>query len=160
MTPKQIELLVQACRMAGIDATKISPENPFEKSGGTAGMLQAAVSELDPEQAAKWRVDAGQSLSVATLAELQSGADLSAAAQADLYAHDHRFVAELTKHRADQEAAQMQELEKQAAEMRWRSMLRQTGGDENAAKRRIAAEDAETLRHEEQRKVWASGGLV
>ena len=88
MTPKEIELLAKPCRMAGIDATKITPSNPFEKSGGTAGMLQAAVAELNPVQAAKWRVAAGGGLSLATMAELQSGQPLSESAQNDLYAHD------------------------------------------------------------------------
>ena len=79
-TPKQIQLLNRACKMAGIDSSKISPSNPFEKSGSTAGMLQAAISEIDPAQAARWRVAAGGSLSVATMAELQGGEELSAAA--------------------------------------------------------------------------------
>ncbi|QNI53622.1 hypothetical protein SynBIOSE41_01101 [Synechococcus sp. BIOS-E4-1] len=93
-TPKQIQLLNRACKMAGIDSSKISPTNPFEKSGSTAGMLQAAIAELDPAQAARWRVATGGSLSVATMAELQGGEELSAAAQADLWAHDPEFVAE------------------------------------------------------------------
>ena len=59
--------------MAGVDASKISPVNPFEKSGGTATLLQGAVAEVNPEQAAKWRVAAGGSLSIATLAEMQTG---------------------------------------------------------------------------------------
>ena len=54
--------------MAGIDSSQISPSNPFEKSGSTAGRLQAAIAELDPAQAARWRVAAGGSLSVATMA--------------------------------------------------------------------------------------------
>ena len=64
MTPQEIRILNQACQMAGIDSSKISPSNPFEKSGGTAKMLQAAVGELDPAQAARWRVAAGSSLIV------------------------------------------------------------------------------------------------
>ena len=56
MTPKQIHLLNRACLMASIDSIKICPSNPFEKSGSTAGMLQAAIAELDPAQAARWRV--------------------------------------------------------------------------------------------------------
>ena len=77
MSPEEIQILNQACQMAGIDAFKISPVNPFEKSGGTATLLQGAVAEVDPEQAAKWRVAAGGSLSIATLAEMQSGQPLS-----------------------------------------------------------------------------------
>ena len=68
MTPKQIQLLNRACKMAGIDSSKISPSNPFEKSGSTAGMLQAAIAELDPAQAARWRVAAGVSPHGATVA--------------------------------------------------------------------------------------------
>ena len=59
MTEKEIDVLAQACRAAGIDASKIKPENPFTKNGGTATILQAAVAELHPEQAAEWRVAAG-----------------------------------------------------------------------------------------------------
>ena len=63
--------------MAGVDASKIQPDNPFKKNGGTAQMLQAAVSEIDPAQAARWRVGAGQGLAVATMAEAHSGGQLS-----------------------------------------------------------------------------------
>ena len=69
MTEKEIEVLAQACKASGIDATKIKPENPFTNNGGTATMLQAAVAEFHPEQAAMWRVAAGGSLSLATMAE-------------------------------------------------------------------------------------------
>ena len=53
MTPKEIQILHQACVAAGVDASKIQPDNPFKKNGGTAQMLQAAVSEIDPAQAAR-----------------------------------------------------------------------------------------------------------
>lgn len=86
--------------MTGIDSSKISPTNPFEKSGSTAGMLQAAISEIDPAQAARWRVDAGGSLSVATMAELQGGEELSAAAQVNLWNDDPEFIAEFQHKRA------------------------------------------------------------
>ena len=94
----------------GIDSSKISPSNPFEKSGSTAGMLQAAIAELDPAQAARWRVAAGGSLSVATMAELQSGEELSAAAQADLWNHDPEFVAEFQQQREKGLEAQLKAL--------------------------------------------------
>ncbi len=54
MTSKEIEVLAQACRAAGIDATKIKPENPFTKNGGTAAMLQAAVAEFHQSLAEAW----------------------------------------------------------------------------------------------------------
>ena len=77
MTEKEIDVLAQACRMAGVDTTKIKPENPFEKSGATATFIQGAVEQIDPVMAAKWRVAAGGGLSLATMAELQSGESLS-----------------------------------------------------------------------------------
>ena len=96
MTKKEIEVLAQACRAAGVDTTKIKPENPFEKSGATATFIQGAVEQIDPVMTAKWRVAAGGGLSLATMAELQSGESLSEAAQKDLYQHDPEYVKEIT----------------------------------------------------------------
>ena len=66
MTKQEIQVLYRACQSAGINASKITPANPFEKSGGTASLLQAAVAQVDPAQAARWRVSAGGELSIAT----------------------------------------------------------------------------------------------
>ena len=137
--------------MAGIDSSKISPTNPFEKSGSTAGMLQAAIAELDPGQAARWRVAAGGSLSVATIAELQGGEELSAAAQADLWNHDPEFVAEFQQQRERNLEAQLKALEDGANQKRFQNAVNRTGGDESQAKRMIAAEDAENERIQQQR---------
>ena len=152
MTPKQIHLLNRACKMAGIDSSKISPSNPFEKSGSTAGMLQAAIAELDPAQAARWRVAAGGSLSVATMAELQGGEELSAAAQADLWNHDPEFVAEFQEQREKGLEAQLKALEDGANQKRFQNAVVRAGGDERQAKRLIAAEDAEQAAREAQRQ--------
>ena len=141
MTPKEIELLANACRMAGIDATKITPANPFEKSGGTAGMLQAAVAELNPVQAAKWRVAAGGGLSLATMSELQSGQPLSESAQNDLYAHDPQFVRDVQQQQERAAEDQMNEMLQKTEELRFKRALRDAGGNEHQAKRVIAAED-------------------
>ena len=141
MTPKEIELLAKACRMAGIDATKITPANPYEKSGGTAGMLQAAVAELNPVQAAKWRVAAGGGLSLATMAELQSGQPLSESAQNDLYAHDPQFVRDVQQQQERAAEDQLKQLEEKTAELRMNRAMREAGGNKWDAERRLAAED-------------------
>ena len=138
--------------MAGIDSSKISPSNPFEKSGSTAGMLQAAIAEIDPAQAARWRVAAGGSLSVATMAELQGGEELSAAAQADLWNHDPEFVAEFQQQREKGLEAQLKALEDGAAASREKRMLQQAKGDKHLAKRMMQAEDAENERLQQQRQ--------
>lgn len=145
--------------MAGIDSKKISPSNPFEKSGATAAMLQEAIAQIDPVQAARWRVDAGGQLSVSTLAELQSGQDLSVAAQRDLFEHDPKFVEEIQRQQVDQEAAQLKALEDQAAKMRLSREVRNAGGNEVQARRVIALEDEQMQQQAEQRAAWAQGGM-
>ena len=92
MTPEEIRILNDCCRIAGVDASKIKPENPMSKKGSTASLLQAAAAEFHPAQAAKWRLDAGGSLSVATLTEVHAGGELSDAAMSDLWLHDPEFV--------------------------------------------------------------------
>ncbi len=126
----------------------------------TAGLLQAAIAELDPAQAARWRVAAGGGLSVATMAELQSGEPLSAAAQRDLFEHDAKYVEEIQQQQVDQEAAQLKAFEEQAAQMRFNRELRSAGGNEHRARRVIAAQDEQERQLAEQRAAWAQGGRV
>ena len=140
MTEKEIEVLAQACKAAGIDATKIKPENPFSKNGSTATMLQAAVAEFHPEQAATWRVAAGSSLSLATMAELQSGGELSAAAKSDLYQHDAQFVRDLKHQQAAESESAAKWLEDQLAATQLRNKAREFGGNERLAKERLQFE--------------------
>ena len=142
MTPKEIQVLSQACQQAGIDSSKISPSNPFEKSGGTASLLQAAVALVDPAQAAKWRVEAGGSLSVATLAEMQSGEQLSEKAMEDLWHHDAAFVVDYQKQKESSEAAMRQAMVDETNAMRLRNKAREMGGSEAKAKDALAREDA------------------
>ena len=111
MTKKEIEVLAQACRMAGVDTTKIKPENPFEKSGATATFIQGAVEQIDPVMAAKWRVAAGGGLSLATTAELQSGEALSETAQKDLFQHDPEYVKEVVAQRQNAEEQLLKQME-------------------------------------------------
>ena len=118
MTPKEIQILHQACVAAGVDASKIQPDNPFSKSGGTAQMLQAAVSEIDPAQAARWRVGAGHGLSLATMAEMQNGVELSEAAMQDLWEHDAAFVSDRLKQKQQEEENLLAKFESESDRMR------------------------------------------
>ncbi|ABB34228.1 hypothetical protein [Synechococcus sp. CC9605] len=118
MTKTEIELLVKAFQVAGIDASKIAPANLFEKSGKVADMLQVAVAEIDPLQAAEWRIAADGGLSVATLAELESGQELSQQAQRDLWNHYPQFVADRQQEAARVEAQQLAWLDKEADKAR------------------------------------------
>ena len=139
MTPTEIKVLDQACRSAGIDPTKIKPENPFAKSGATASLLQAAVAAIDPAQAAKWRVAAGGGLSVATLAECESGQPLSNAAKGDLWNHDAEFVVAAQKERVANRSKTDKWLEDELAATQLRNKIRECGS-EAAAKERMKFE--------------------
>ena len=151
---------MQACQMAGLDANKISPENPFKKSGKTAELLQAAVAEVDPVQSARWRRDSGKSLSVATMAELQSGKELSSSAKNDLWDHDPQFVRDCQRQVNNSEQEMLKQWEQEAAEKRLKNTMLRTGGNAAMAKRLIADEDAATQARVEQQAAWAQqGGL-
>ena len=142
MTPKEIQFLANACAAAGIDASKITPANPFEKSGKVAELLQVAVAELNPAMAAKWRVAAGSGLSVATMSELQSGQPLSDDAQRDLYLHDPQFVADVQRQQVSAEEQALKALEEGAAATRLRNKAREFGGNVDRAREVLKAEDA------------------
>ena len=150
MTSQEIQVLYKACRQAGIDASRIKPNNPFEKSGGTASLLQAAVAQVDPAQAARWRVSAGGGLSIATLAELESGEQLSQQAQKDLWEHDAAFVVDYQKQQQESEAAMFKKMEADSAATRLRNRAREFGGNEARAKEALAREDAADEARKEQ----------
>ena len=75
--------MTQDCKAAGIDATKIKPEYPFTKNGGTATILQAAVAEFHPELAVQQTENANgikvnrDTLRAATGDDLKSVVDMN-----------------------------------------------------------------------------------
>ena len=109
--------------------------------------MQAAVGEFAPEQAAKWRCEAGGGLSVQTLFEIQAGGDLSEAAVNDLWLHDHQFVADRRREQSSAVEKQLAWLDAQADKMR-----RARDGDEavnrqNAQAQAAAEARAESAKH-------------
>ena len=137
--------------MTGTDPKTISPENPFSKSGKVAQMLQVAVAEIDPEQSARWRVDAGGGLSVATLSEMQSGEQLSQAAMQDLWQHDPAFVVDVQRQQQTSEERMLKSLEEGAMATRLRNKTREMGS-EAAAKERMKFEDERDAQLKVQRE--------
>ena len=113
----------------------------------TAGLIQAAIAELDPAQAARWRVDAGSSLSVATMAELQSGLELSESAKADLWNHDADFVGESQQLKQKQEADQLAWMDKEADRLR-----RQREGDQRVNEQLARDASAKQAKQESLRR--------
>ena len=137
--------------MAGIDSSRIRPENPFTKSGGTPSLLQAAVAEIDPQQAARWRVEAGGGLSVATLTELQNRTPLSKRAEEDLYLHDAEWIAEEQQRQQEKDAQMWSSFIADGEATRLRNKTREMGGNEARAREALKEEDLADQQREQQR---------
>ena len=109
-------------------------------------------ADLDP-----LGVNGGGGLSLATMAELQSGEALSEAAQKDLFQHDPEYVKEVVAQRQNAEEQLLKQMEERTAEMRFQNTLRRAGGNEHAARRMIEAEDQQNARHQQQLHVMRGG---
>lgn len=153
MTPQELNIFIDCCKRVGKDPHDLQDENPFTKKGGVAQMIQAAASQFHPEQAARWRNQAGMSISAGTKAELRSGAPLSQKAMADLWEHDPQFVVESQRHQQQQDEQALAQWERAAEEKRLRNRAIQFGGDLEQAKRVIEAEDAAQAQREQQRQL-------
>ena len=152
MTEREIDVLDKACQMSGIDPSTISAENPATKSGKTAQLIMAAAGEIDPVQAAMWRKAApGGGYSVATLAEMQSGQQLSNRAKQELWEKDPEFVAATIKQREQKFEADKKSLEDAAAASRLRNKTLQMGGNEARAREVLKEEDLANQQREQQR---------
>ena len=155
-TEREVNLLLAACRMTGTDPTKITCENPATKSGKTAQMLMVAAGEIDPEQAARWRQAApGGQLSVATKGECYAakrGADLSPAAQQELWEKDPDYVKRRLEGQKGSDEAILAALDKAADELRLKNAIHSCGGNEAEAKRQIAAQDQAEAQRQQQRE--------
>ncbi len=68
MTENELKVLLDAVSLAKIDPAGLKPVNPFTQQGPTAKSLQVAVQEINATQAARWRNEAGESISLAAAA--------------------------------------------------------------------------------------------
>lgn len=160
MSDREVDVLVEACRMVGEDPNNIQPVNPWTKQGKKAQMIQMACAEIDPEQAALWRRDQGHSVSVATLAECRSGNPLSDKARQDLWNHDPSFVRESIAESQNRIKEDEAALQKAYEEKRLKNRIFQCGGNERMAKEQIRIEDAKNAEEARKKAVWAAGGMV
>ena len=65
--------LYRAAKDLGIDATQLTAENPFSKSGSTAAMIQEVIQQNDAVLAAEMRQAAGIGPNLAAVAQMMSG---------------------------------------------------------------------------------------
>ena len=102
MTDAELRVLHQAAIKLGIPTTELSVRNPFEMKGKRAEMLQAAIAEVDPVQAAAWNRDAGGELSLACQMAERGLIEHSSATKKELWQKSPNYVVQ--KMAADKKA--------------------------------------------------------
>ena len=118
MSEKELQLLVNAAQLARLNPSDLKPINPFSQQGGKATSMQVAVAELDPAQAARWRVEAGESISLESAAAKAGLTPMSRAAHNELSAIDADYITGQEEAKARREADLLASLEKGADQLR------------------------------------------
>lgn len=115
MNETELQTLLNAAKLAKIDPSGLKPVNPFTQSGERAQAMQMAVSEVDPAQAARWRIAAGETISLASAAAKAGLAGMTPAAHEELKSLDADYIAGAQEAEARREADLLDSLEKGAA---------------------------------------------
>lgn len=117
MSEKEIQLLLTAAQQLKIDPNSLQVKNPFLLQGTTAVSMQTAIAELDPAQAARWRLEAGESLSLGAAAAKAGLAPMTKEAFDNLAQMDPDFLTGVEESRARREADLLKGMEEAASEM-------------------------------------------
>ena len=129
LTEKQdIEVLMRAAAFAKIPAEQLKALNPYTQDSPRGKVMQAAVEEIDPVTAAKWRTASGSQMTLETVAAEMGLIEHTTATKTDLLKHDPNAVLQQRAAQEDWEKKQLEAMEKAAAEMR----LRRTGSADDA----------------------------
>jgi len=78
MTEKEIKVLLNAAKKAGLNPSKLQPRNPWTLQGPVAESLQLSLTSVDPELSQQWQKEAGVGLSLAAIAVQKGLEPLSA----------------------------------------------------------------------------------
>ena len=144
MDDKQLQLLLTAAQQLKIDPNTLQVKNPFLLQGDTAVSMQTAISEIDPAQAARWRIEAGQSLSLGAAAAKAGLTPMTKETFDNLSQMDPDFLVGVEESRARKEAELLKGMEEASAQMAAKREAQQaafqrqsgssfTGGQHNAA---------------------------
>ena len=117
MDDKQLQLLLTAAQQLKIDPNTLQVKNPFLLQGDTAVSMQTAISEIDPAQAARWRIEAGQSLSLGAAAAKAGLTPMTKETFDNLSQMDPDFLVGVEESRARREAEMLKSLEEGASQM-------------------------------------------
>lgn len=142
MNQEEIQLLMEAARVAKLDPSQLKVVNPFSQQGGVAKTMQSAVDQLNPSQAAKWRLEAGESLSLQAAAAQQGITPMTNKTHQELMTLDADYRAGHEESTSRREADVLARMESDAAKLaeargirRSRMEERQRNAGRNLARR-------------------------
>lgn len=164
MTENEINLLLRAAQYAKLNPSELKAVNPFTQQGNTAKTMQLAVDALDPVQAAKWRVESGQSASLEATAARAGLLEMNQRTHAELMEldGDYRTGVEESKSRReaellaamDAEASRLAEArEKKQAQFRHSAGNSNTGEHTRDFYRRLGIQNAAQLKNMPTRRL-------
>ena len=110
MKTEQLQLLLEAAQNLQLDPSQLKVANPWTLNGATAQSIQAAVSELNPQQAAEWRQEAGEALSLAGAAAQAGLTPISEASHNELMELSTEYQADWKQRRRLEEEAIMRNM--------------------------------------------------
>ena len=113
----ELKILLDSAALAKADPSKLKPLNPFTQTGPTAQSLQMAVSTLHPAMAAKWRNEAGQTVSLAAAAAKAGLTEMNKSVHEELSQLDADYITGAAEAAARREAEMLAGLEKGASQL-------------------------------------------
>ena len=117
LTENELKVLLDAATLAKIPASDLKPVNPFSQQGDRAKAMQIAVQEINASQAARWRVEAGDSVSLAAAAAKAGLTEINRTVHEELSQLDADYITGQQESAARREADLLASLEKGAEEL-------------------------------------------
>lgn len=128
---EELKCLYEASRVANIDPMRLKTVNPWTQQGKIAELMQVAVSETNPQLAARWRLEAGESVSLGAAAAKAGLLEMSKAQHQELMELDYDYRTGVEEAQARREADLLASMESKTEQLSEARRKRQ----EAAAKR-------------------------
>ena len=117
LNEEQLKALLVAAQTLGINPNELKPSNPWEFQGPRAESIQAAVAQQNPAIAAKWRLEAGQSVSLGAAAARAGIGVMTNAQHQELLELDPDYAAGAQEAQSRREAEILASMEEGASKL-------------------------------------------
>lgn len=110
-------MLLDAASVAKIPATDLKPINSYTQTEPKAEAMQMAVADVNPSQAARWRLEAGETISLASAAAKAGLAEMTAGVKQGLTELDPNFITRQAEAKAAWEEKMLEQMNEQAGQL-------------------------------------------